>query len=98
MFVFGAMERFKAIEQLYVEFGKAEGEIDLEYLTERGRLNAIAFDINGEKEENSPEFIKTKRFLPGIKRALRFGLRITAKGRIALGGILIKFKYMGVTR
>ena len=98
MFDFGAMERFKAIEQLYVEFGKAEGEIDLEYLTERGRLNAIAFDINGEKEENSPEFIKTKRFLPGIKRALRFGLRITAKGRIALGGILIKFKYMGVTR
>lgn len=98
MFDFGAMERFKSIEQLYVEFGKAEGEIDLEYLTERGRLDAIAFEINGEKEENSPEFIKTKRFLPGIKRALRFGLRITAKGRVALGGILIKFKYMGVMR
>ena len=47
---------------------------------------------------SSAATIETKRFLPGIKRALRFGVRFTTKGRVALGGVLIKYKYMGVTR
>lgn len=98
MFDFGAMERFKSIEQLYVEFGKANGEINLQYITERGRINDTLVKLNYEELEDATKFIKTKRFLPSIKRALKFGLRITAKGKVALGGILIKFKYMGVTR
>lgn len=98
MFDFGAMERFKAIEQTYIEFGKSQGEVEVQYLTERGRLDELSVDLTDTAEEHSPEFIKTKRLLPGIKRALRFGMRLTAKGQVKLGGILIKFKYMGATR
>lgn len=98
MWDFGAMERFKAIEQMYVEFGKSEGDVEIQYLTERGRLDELSVDLTDTAEEHSPEFIKTKRLLPGIKRAIRFGMRLTAKGQIKLGGILIKLKYMGVTR
>ena len=98
MFDFGAMERFKAIEQMYIEFGKSQGDVEVQYLTERGRLDELRVDLTDTAEEHSPEFIKTKRLLPGIKRALRFGMRLTAKGQVKLGGILIKFKYMGVTR
>ena len=98
MFDFGAMERFKSIEQMYVGFGKKASEIALEYLTENGTLQKLGFDVVEEVTLRSPEFVTTKRFLPGIKRALRFGVRITAKGKLVLDGILIKFKYMGVKR
>ena len=98
MFDFNAMDRFKSIEQMYVGFGEVEGETAVQYLTDRGTLDRGTIEINATGDMQSPEFIKTKRFLPCIKRALRFGLRITTKGRIALGGILIKYKYMGVTR
>lgn len=98
MFDFGAMERFKSIEQLYIGFGKAEGETALQYITENGTLDKGTVNIEASSDIHSPQYVETKRFLPCIKRALRFGLRITTKGRIALGGILIKFKYMGVTR
>lgn len=98
MFDFGAMERFKSIEQMYVGFGKKTSEIALEYLTENGTLQKLGFDVAEEVTLRSPEFVTTKRFLPGIKRALRFGVRITAKGKLVLDGILIKFKYMGVKR
>ena len=98
LFDFGAMERFKSIEQAYVDFGKTEGETYIEYITERGSFCKDKVTMYENKNANSPEFIKTKRFLPGIKRALKFGIRFNAKGGIAISGILIKFKYMGVTR
>lgn len=98
MFDFGAMERFKSIEQMYVGFGKVEGETAIQYLTDKGTLDKGVVEINENGDMQSPEFIETKRFLPGIKRALRFGLRLTASGKIAISGILIKYKYMGVTR
>ena len=98
MFDFGAMERFKSIEQVYLGLGKTPGDLNIEYLTENGSLHKGYIEICENKEINTPDFITTKRLLPGIKRALKFGVRITAKGRIALEGILIKFKYMGVKR
>lgn len=98
MFDFGAMERFKSIEQMYVGFGKVEGETAIQCLTDKGTLDKGVVEINENGDMQSPEFIETKRFLPGIKRALRFGLRLTASGKIAISGILIKYKYMGVTR
>lgn len=98
MFDFGAMDIFKSIEQMYIGFGKSPSEICIEYLTEKGTVAEKSLEINDEVQFFSPQYIKTKRFLPGIKRALRFGLRVNAKGRIAVDGILIKYKYMGVTR
>ena len=98
MFDFGAMDRFKSIEQMYVGFGEVEGETSVQYLTDRGTLDKGVVEISSNGDMQSPQFIKTKRFLPGIKRALRFGVRFTAKGRVAISGVLIKYKYMGVTR
>jgi hypothetical protein len=98
MFDFGAMDRFKSIEQMYVGFGEVEGETSVQYLTDRGTLDKGTVEIPSNGDLQSPQFIKTKRFLPGIKRALRFGVRFTATGKIAISGILIKYKYMGVTR
>lgn len=98
MFDFNAMDRFKSIEQMYVGFGEVVGETAVQYLTDRGTLDRGTIEINATGDMQSPEFIKTKRFLPGIKRALRFGVRFTAKGRVAISGVLIKYKYMGVTR
>lgn len=98
MFDFGAMDIFKSIEQMYIGFGESPSEICIEYLTEKGTVAEKSLEINDEVQIFSPQYIKTKRFLPGIKRALRFGLRVNAKGRIAVDGILIKYKYMGVTR
>ena len=98
MFDFGAMDRFKSIEQMYVGFGEVEGETSVQYLTDRGTLDKGVVEISSNGDMQSPQFIKTKRFLPGIKRALRFGVRFTAKGRVAISGVLIKYKYMGLTR
>lgn len=98
MFDFNAMDRFKSIEQMYVGFGEVEGETSVQYLTDRGTLDKGVVEISSNGDMQSPQFIKTKRFLPGIKRALRFGVRFTAKGRVAISGVLIKYKYMGVTR
>lgn len=98
MFDFGAMDRFKSIEQMYVEFGKCESDVNVQYLTEHGRLNELRVNLDDTTGERSAEFIKTKRFLPGIKRAIRFGLKLSSTGKIKISGILIKFKYMGVTR
>lgn len=98
MFNFGSMERFKSIEQMYVGFGKDESNVRIEYLTESGTLSEIAFPIDHTDQLNSPKFIKTKRFLPGVKRALSFGVRFTATGKFVLDSILIKFKYMGAKR
>ena len=98
MFDFGAMDRFKSIEQMYVGFGEVEGETSVQYLTDRGTLDKGVVEISSNGDMQSPQFIKTKRFLPGIKRALRFGVRFTATGKIAISGILIKYKYTGVTR
>ena len=98
MFNFGSMERFKSIEQMYVGFGKDESNVRIEYLTESGTLSEIAFPIDHTDNLNSPKFIKTKRFLPCVKRALSFGVRFTATGKFVLDSILIKFKYMGAKR
>lgn len=98
MFDFGAMDRFKKIEQLYMGFGNTEGEVLLEYVTDKGSIDKGAIEITGEADEHSPQYVITKRFLPGVNRALRFGIRVTAKGRVAIDGILIKYKYLGVTR
>lgn len=98
MFNFGSMERFKSVEQMYVGFGKDESNVRIEYLTESGTLSEIAFPIDHTDQLNSPKFIKTKRFLPGVKRALSFGVRFTATGKFVLDSILIKFKYMGAKR
>ena len=108
MFNFGSMERFKSIEQMYVGFGKDESKVlvenrdesnvRIEYLTESGTLSEIAFPIDHTDQLNSPKFIKTKRFLPCVKRALSFGVRFTATGKFVLDSILIKFKYMGAKR
>ena len=98
MFNFGSMERFKSIEQMYVGFGKDESNVRIEYLTESGTLSEIAFPIDHTDQLNSPKFIKTKRFLPCVKRALSFGVRFTATGKFVLDSILIKFKYMGAKR
>ena len=98
MFDFGAMDRFKKIEQLYMGFGNTSGEVLLEYVTDKGSIDKGAIDITGEADEHSPQYVITKRFLPGVNRALRFGIRVTAKGKVAVDGILIKYKYLGVTR
>ena len=98
LFDFGAMERFKRIEQLYMGFGNTEGEVLLEYVTDRGSIDKGSIEIPGGADERSPQYIITKRFLPGVNRALRFGIRVTAKGRVAVDGILIKYKYLGVAR
>ena len=91
-----------------IEFGKDESKVlvenrdesnvRIEYLTESGTLSEIAFPIDHTDQLNSPKFIKTKRFLPCVKRALSFGVRFTATGKFVLDSILIKFKYMGAKR
>lgn len=98
MFDFGAMDRFKKIEQLYMGFGNTEGEVLLEYVTDKGSIDKGAIEITGDADEHSPQYVITKRFLPGVNRALRFGIRVTAKGKVAVDGILIKYKYLGVTK
>lgn len=98
LFDFGAMDRFKKIEQLYMGFGNTSGEVLLEYVTDKGSIDKGAIEITGEADEHSPQYVITKRFLPGVNRALRFGIRVTAKGKVAVDGILIKYKYLGVTR
>lgn len=98
IFDFGALDRFKSVEQMYIDFGKTGGEVCLEYVTESGKRDGGGFTLIGESDMNSPQFVKTKRFLPGVKRALKFGVRLTSKGNVAVGGVLIKYKYMGVMR
>lgn len=98
LFDFGAMDRFKKIEQLYMGFGNTSGEVLLEYVTDKGSIDKGAIEITGEADKHSPQYVITKRFLPGVNRALRFGIRVTAKGKVAVDGILIKYKYLGVTR
>lgn len=98
MFDFGAPDRFKKIEQLYIGLGETAGTTNVTYLTESGTLDGGSFEIVGEGDDYSPEYIKLHRFLPGIMRVLRFGVRLKCEGRIAISGVTIKFKPMGVTR
>lgn len=98
VFDFGLPERFKKIEQLYIGFGEKTENVQISYVTDSGIADGGYIEINGEENEFSPEYIKTKRFLPGINRALRFGLRLSCECQIAVDGILIKVKTMGVTR
>jgi hypothetical protein len=98
LFDFGMMERFKKIEQLYIGFGECAGKSNIEYVTDCGRIDRGGFELSGEADDFSAEYIKIKRFLPCINRALRFGIRLQCEGRIAVDGILIKYKPIGVTR
>ncbi len=98
LFDFGMMERFKKIEQLYIGFGEAAGEVQLMFVSERGKHEHGMFGFNGISDDYSPEYIKMKRFLPGVTRVLKFGIRLECAGRVAVDGILIKYKPMGVTR
>lgn len=98
LFDFGIPERFKKIEQVYMGFGEKTEKARIEYVTDRGRVDGGIVEIGGESDEYSPEYIKTKRFLPAVNRALKFGIRLESEGRIALDEILIKYKFMGVTR
>ena len=98
MFDFGYMDRFKKIEQLYIGFGEKAGETQINYITDSGTLDGGVVEINSESDDYSVEYIKTKRFLPCVNRALRFGVKLECKGRVAVDGIMIKYKTMGVTR
>lgn len=98
LFDFGMMERFKKIEQIYIGFGEAAGEVHLAYVTESGKKEHGVFPLHGTGDDYAPEYIQMKRFLPGVTRALKFGVRLECTGRVAIDGILIKYKPMGVTR
>lgn len=98
LFDFGMMERFKKIEQIYIGFGETAGEVRMTYVTEGGRKEHGVFFLHGTGDDYAPEYIQMKRFLPGVTRALKFGVRLECAGRVAVDGILIKYKPMGVTR
>lgn len=98
LFDFGAPDRYKKIEQLYIGFGEAAGKTNITYLTESGTLNGGGLEIVGTGEDYSPEYINIHRFLPGIMRALRFGIRLECEGRISVSDVVIKYKPMGVKR
>lgn len=98
LFDFGMMERFKKIEQIYIGFGEAAGEVHMAYVTESGKKEHGVFSLHGTGDDYAPEYIQMKRFLPGVTRALKFGVRLECTGRVAIDSILIKYKPMGVTR
>ena len=78
--------------------GEKAGETQINYITDSGTLDGGVVEINSESNDYSVEYIKTKRFLPCVNRALRFGVKLECKGRVAVDGIMIKYKTMGVTR
>lgn len=98
MFDFGMIDRFKKIEQLYIGVGETAGKTRISYVTDRGILDGGSFEISGNGDDYSPDYVTVKRFLPMVNRALRFGIRLECDGRIAIDGITIKYKPMGVVR
>lgn len=98
MFDFDLPNRYKRIEQLYIGFGETAGMTTLSYITDNGVFDGGRFELVGNSDNYSPTFIKTKRFLPSIRRALRFGFKLKCIGRIAIDHIIINYKTTGVTR
>lgn len=98
IFDFNAPDRYKKIEQLYIGFGETGGTTTIKYITENGTKETGQLELYGNADEYSPEYIKIKRLLPGVKRALRFGVRLDCIGKIAVNNIILKYNYIGVVR
>lgn len=98
MFDFGISSQFKKIEQVYIGLGNMDGHTSIEYVTDRGNRFGGYIDIPDTESEFDPKYISVKRLLPMVNRALRFGIRLECDGRIAIDGITIKYKPMGVVR
>ena len=98
LFDFGLPDRYKKIEQVYVGFGEIAGTTKISYITDNGTKEAGTIEFIGESNDYSPEYIKTKRLLPCINRANKFGIKFDCKGRIALSDLIIKYKFIGGVR
>ena len=98
LFDFGLPDRYKKIEQVYIGFGEAAGKTEIHYVTDSGTKTNTIPELKSSGEDYSPEYIKTKRLLPNVNRAARFGIKINCLGRLAINDLIVKYKFIGGIR
>lgn len=87
-FDFGAMERLKTINSVYIWSGEST-EAVITYILERGEMQ----DVNAFLPVSG-----VSRKTPSISRERTFGMRIEGEGNAEFSGIVINYKMMGGVR
>lgn len=96
LYDFGQMDRRKRVDTVYLHISGDYGNgVDLEYISGdvcTSRCDRV--NTTGRALESTPPF----RVKPNMIRVRQFGIRITATGRIRVGGITLTYSTMGVVR
>lgn len=93
---FGQFDRRKRVDTVYLHISGGCGNVvDVEYLN--GDVSASRFDrvtTTGHALESAKPF----RLQPNMVRVRQFGIRLTASGKIRVGGMTLTYSTMGVVR
>ena len=96
LFDFGKPERIKGVPAVYIDIGCSRDCI-ISYISERGETDGIKhvnMFMDGSMQQAG--FLQTVKLLPQASRVRRFGLGIRASGAVALNGLALRYKIMGV--
>ena len=93
-FDFGAIDRRKEINQIYMGILSAEdAEISFDYHNGT-RVREDAYTISGDGAGE----IVTKRLTPNVNRAKTFAMTVHGTGKVGIGATEIKYALQGVIR
>lgn len=99
LFDFGAPEYYKNVDLINISLGNNGGTpIAVQYVTDNGTEQDEIVMTGNEIEENDPGYIKCVSRFPCIRSALRFGVRLSCDGPMAIDGISLNYRILGGAR
>ena len=62
------------------------------FISDKGLGQEELLLMGNSVQSNTPDFLESKSVFPLIKQVLRFGLKLTSKGVLAIDSIVFKYK------
>ena len=92
LYDFGLPEKYKRVISLTFKAG-GNGTIDIALATERGQApNVRHKELYASKAKREPGYLQIVKLMPAAPRAQQFGLQVSLKGRVSIGGVTIYYK------
>ncbi len=99
IFDFGAPNYRKNIDLVQLSLGNNEGvPIEVQFVTDSGTEEECIILSEGETEPDNPEYLSSVSLNPCIRSVIRFGIKLSCKGILAVDSMSLHYRLLGGAR